>query len=57
MHIPLVSGKGLRQSYAVDATPKMVVLDGEGLVRGTYEGWGREIPQAVTQELDRWQKK
>ncbi len=57
LQIPLVSGKGLRQSYGVDATPKLVLLDGDGYVRGTYEGWGREIPQAVTQELERWAKK
>lgn len=57
LHFTLVSGKGLRQSYAVEATPKLVVLDAEGLVRGAYEGWGREIPQAVVQELDRWLKK
>lgn len=57
LRIPVVSGKGLRQSYAVDATPKVVLVDGDGLVRAAYEGWGREMPLAVTQELDRWVKK
>ena len=57
LRFPLVSGKGLRQSYGVDATPKLVLLDADGLVRGAYEGWGREIPLAVTQEIERCHKK
>jgi peroxiredoxin len=57
LHIPVISGKGMRQSYAVEATPKVLVLDGEGIVRAAFEGWGREIPQAVSRELERWEKK
>ena len=44
-------------SYAVEATPKVVLLDSDGVVRGTYLGWGRETPSAVTEELKRWLQK
>jgi peroxiredoxin len=48
---PLLSGTGLRLSYAVEATPKLVVLDAAGLVRGSYIGWGPEIPRSVCEDL------
>jgi hypothetical protein len=38
----------------VDATPKLVVLDADGIVRGSFTGWGRETASAVTEELQRW---
>lgn len=50
---PLLSARGLRLLYGVDATPRLVVLDAEGIVRGAYEGWGRETPDLVTEELNR----
>jgi peroxiredoxin len=54
LHIgfPILSGTGLRLSYAVDATPKFVVLDGNGLVRGSYIGWGPETPESVLADLE-----
>ncbi len=54
LSFPLYNGTGLRRSYAIDATPKMVVLDGAGVVRGSYFGWGNEIPLEVAEELKRW---
>src|SRR5207244_1835142 len=42
--VPILSGKGLRQSYIVEATPKLLVLDADGVVRGSYDGWGPETP-------------
>jgi peroxiredoxin len=56
LQIPLAAGKGLRQTYAVESTPKLVVLDADGVVRGAYIGWGREIPDSVAEELKRWQR-
>jgi hypothetical protein len=52
--IPILSGKGMRQSYAVEATPKLVILDAEGVVRGSYVGWGPETPETVREEIRRW---
>ena len=51
LSLPIVSGSGLRLSYAVDATPKMVLLDGNGIVRGHYIGWGPEIPGSVRDDF------
>jgi peroxiredoxin len=51
---PILSGKGLRQTYSVDATPKLIVLDGDGVVRGSYVGWGPETSTSVTEEVQRW---
>jgi hypothetical protein len=56
MHLtfPILSGRGLRVTYAVDATPKLVVLDAKGVVRGAYVGWGKETPTLVADELKNW---
>ncbi len=54
---PILSGKGLRQSYAVDATPKLFVLDADGVVRGSYVGWGPETSATVSEELRMWPRK
>ena len=32
----------------------MVLLDAAGVVRGSYVGWGNEIPLEVLEELKRW---
>lgn len=48
---PMLNGTGLRQSYAVEATPKLLVVDADGVVRGAYLGWGRETRGAVLEDL------
>jgi peroxiredoxin len=53
---PVAAGQGLRVSYGVDATPKLVLLDSAGIVRGGYVGWGPETPQLVAEELKRCPK-
>lgn len=53
LSFPLLPGKGLRLTYAVEATPKFIVIDAEGVVRSTYVGWGREMPPTITEELKR----
>jgi peroxiredoxin len=52
---PLLSGAGLRRTYDVEATPKLLVLDGAGIVRGAYLGWGQETPTIVREELKHWE--
>lgn len=54
LKFPVLSGTGLRLSYAVESTPKWVVLDSKGVVRGTLDGWGPEIPRAVEEALKKW---
>jgi peroxiredoxin len=51
---PLLNGSGLRHSYSVEATPKVVVLDATGIVRSGYVGWGSETPNAVAEDVKRW---
>jgi peroxiredoxin len=50
----MIDGSGLRTSYAVDGTPRMVLLDAKGVVRGAFSGWGRETPGDVMEEVRRW---
>ena len=52
LYVPVLSGTGLRLSYAVEATPKLVVIDAAGLVRGSYLGWGPETPGGVLNDLN-----
>lgn len=50
---PILDGNGMHLTFGVDATPRLVLLDGEGVVRSAYTGWGIHIPQEITQELSR----
>jgi hypothetical protein len=51
---PILDGKGLHLTFGVDATPRLVVLDGEGYLRAAYTGWGDHIPREINAELQRW---
>jgi peroxiredoxin len=48
---PTLPGKALIHSYEVSATPRFVLLDAEGVVRGKYLGWGPETAPALEAEL------
>jgi hypothetical protein len=54
LQFPILAGKGFNLTYGVDATPCFVLLDGHGIVRGTYTGWGSETAQEISEELGRW---
>jgi peroxiredoxin len=47
----VLDGKGLHQTFGVDATPRLVVLDGEGIVRSATTGWGAQTAREITDEL------
>jgi peroxiredoxin len=53
---PLLSGGGLRGSFGVADTPKIILLDGNNVIRGEYLGWanGGETAREVEEELRRW---
>lgn len=53
LYVPVLSGTGLRLSYAVEATPKLVVLDAAGVVQTSYIGWGPETPASVLADVQR----
>ena len=54
LNFPTLCGAGLRQSYALEATPKLLLIDRGGIVRGAYVGWGSETPGMVQEELRHW---
>jgi peroxiredoxin len=49
--IGVLNGVALRKSYDVEATPKLIVLDAEGVVRAAYDGWGEETAAGVKADL------
>src|SRR5262249_11300437 len=55
LSFPVLNGVVLRISDAVKDTPQLMVLDAEGVVRGSYIGWGRETPDEVLAEVRKWQ--
>jgi peroxiredoxin len=54
--IPVLHGGGLRVTYGVETTPKLVLIDANGVVRGGWIGWGAETPDEVMAELKQWMK-
>lgn len=48
---PVLDGTGLHQTFAVDATPRLIVLDAEGLMQGAYTGWGFHVADQVLNDL------
>jgi hypothetical protein len=54
--IPVLHGNGLRVTYGVETTPKLVLIDAAGIVRGGWLGWGQETSEEVMGELKLWMK-
>jgi peroxiredoxin len=52
--LTVLQGSGLRISYEVDSTPRVVLLDAQGYVRNTYTGWGRDLPREIQADLKPW---
>jgi peroxiredoxin len=50
----ILDGQGLHATFAVTETPRLVVLDGDGIVRAAYTGWGIQTPREIEKELDSW---
>jgi peroxiredoxin len=55
--VPVLSGKGLRLTYKVEDTPKLIVLDAAGVVRASFAGWGPETPGGINEEIKRCLRK
>lgn len=53
---PLLSAGGLRSSFGVASTPKVIVLDGNNVIRSEHLGWAGsgETAREVENELRRW---
>jgi hypothetical protein len=54
--LPLLDGTGLMSTYGVNSTPRLVLIDAAGVVRGLYLGWGDETVGEVQEEVKRWVK-
>src|SRR5205807_779556 len=54
LSFPILNGIGLRQTYDVTSTPKIVVIDGTGIVRGACTGCGIGTADEATEELQHW---
>jgi len=54
MPFPVFDGRGLRRSFNVEATPRLVVLDSNAVVRAAYTGWGDDFPDEIVKELKNW---
>jgi hypothetical protein len=50
---PQVAGTNLRASYEVEATPRFVLVDRDGLVAAVSTGFGPETPAALAVEIER----
>jgi len=50
---PVADGRGLRVAFAVESTPRLVLLDGDAVVRAAYTGWGSDIAGEIQEEVGR----
>ncbi|HYV34234.1 MAG TPA: hypothetical protein VE988_00935 [Gemmataceae bacterium] len=57
MNLPftILDGNGLVQFFGVEYLPRIVVLDGQGVVRLANTGWGAHIPGEVQTHVQKWQ--
>jgi peroxiredoxin len=53
LKFPVLDGRGLLLTYGVSETPRLVVLDGEGVLRGGFTGWGAHTSREVSDEVRR----
>ena len=56
MRLPfgVLDGSGLHLTFGVDVTPRLVVIDGEGILRAAHTGWGFQTPRDITREIEAW---
>jgi peroxiredoxin len=50
-------GRGMRLTFGVEVTPRLVLLDDEGIVRSAHTGWGPHVPGEIAEELERLLRK
>jgi hypothetical protein len=52
--MPVLNGTRLRLSYGVDYTPRLVLIDADGVIQGMVTGWGSESAAEVQSAQKRW---
>jgi peroxiredoxin len=50
---PILDGSALRLTFAVEATPRFIVLDAEGCVRASATGWAAHVGDELIEEIGR----
>ena len=53
----VLDGRAMHLTFGVDATPRLVLLDADGIVRYAHTGWGPHIPRELQDELQQWLRK
>ena len=53
LNFAVLNGSGLRSSYGLESTPKILLLDAKGIVRLNCLGWGQETQSEINSELKR----
>jgi peroxiredoxin len=48
---PILDGRGLHRTFGVDATPRFVVLDKDGILRTACTGWSPENTREIGNEI------
>lgn len=51
LSFPILDGRAMHQTFGVDGTPRVILLDGDGLVRCSVTGWGLHTPAEITEEV------
>ena len=59
MQLPfaILDGRGMHLTFGVKDTPRLVLLDGEGIVRSADTGWAYQVPREIQDELQHWLRK
>ena len=52
--MPVLNGSALRLIYGVEFTPRLVMIDAEGVIQGIVTGWGSESAAEVQAIRKRW---
>ena len=50
---PVLDGNGMHRTFGVDGTPRVVLLDREGVVRFAFTGWGYHSPKELSAEIQK----
>ncbi len=48
---PIHDGNGMRITFGVEATPRIVLIDADGMVRFTQTGWGAHSAEEIRREI------
>jgi len=48
---PILDGSALRLAFAVEATPRFIVLDADGYVRAATTGWAPQVGEEMLEEI------